>query len=220
MTENYELRGHNMLFCLLIQVYMDVLKSDLSSPRPTTYKKWVSILSVGLIIYLKLRDCLCALLDEGLMAHMCCTSSSWEGSTGCNSDFSGYLSGSQCCLHMCMCLQIMLTFGALNRRWSVCCAGMPIGRGRNFSTCTMDRKRGINNMRPALSESIQCLGRFPSEAVRAPSLQMLKSRLDRALRSLIWWREALSMAGVGTGWALRSLWIQTILWSCSEVLFW
>ena len=46
----------------------------------------------------------------------------------------------------------------------------------------------------------------------APSLEALKARLDGALGSLSWWGAALPTAGVGAGWALSSLPIQTILW--------
>ena len=36
---------------------------------------------------------------------------------------------------------------------------------------------------------------LPREAVGAPSLELLKGRLDGALSSLSWWGAALSMAG-------------------------
>ena len=47
---------------------------------------------------------------------------------------------------------------------------------------------------------------LPREAVDAPALEAFKARLDRALGSLVQ-----CMAGVGTGWSLRSLPTQTIL---------
>ena len=37
--------------------------------------------------------------------------------------------------------------------------------------------------------------RLPREAVAAPSLALLKARLDRALSTLVWWKVSLSMAG-------------------------
>lgn len=39
--------------------------------------------------------------------------------------------------------------------------------------------------------------RLPREAVDAPSLEVLKARLDGALGSLVWWDVSLPMAG---GW--------------------
>jgi len=39
----------------------------------------------------------------------------------------------------------------------------------------------------------------------APSLEVLKARLDGALGSLSWWRAALPTAAVGAVWALRFL---------------
>jgi len=36
--------------------------------------------------------------------------------------------------------------------------------------------------------------RLPREAVDAPSLEVLKARLDRALGSLVWWKVSLPMA--------------------------
>jgi len=45
----------------------------------------------------------------------------------------------------------------------------------------------------------------PREVEDAPSLMVLKARLDGALGSLSWWGAALPMAGVGAGWAVRSL---------------
>ena len=51
--------------------------------------------------------------------------------------------------------------------------------------------------------------RLPREAVDAPSVEVPKARLDGAGGSLGW--GALPMAGVGTGWALGPLPIQTIL---------
>jgi len=42
--------------------------------------------------------------------------------------------------------------------------------------------------------------RLPREAVAAPSLVVLKARLDGALSTLVWWRMSLLMAGgVETG---------------------
>ena len=40
--------------------------------------------------------------------------------------------------------------------------------------------------------------RLPREVVDAPSLEMIKARLNEALGSLSWWVAALFMAGVGT----------------------
>jgi len=37
--------------------------------------------------------------------------------------------------------------------------------------------------------------RLPREAVAAPSLAVLKARLDRALSNLVWWKGSLPMAG-------------------------
>jgi len=37
--------------------------------------------------------------------------------------------------------------------------------------------------------------RLPREAVDAPSLAVLKARLDGALSNLVWWKVSLSMAG-------------------------
>lgn len=39
--------------------------------------------------------------------------------------------------------------------------------------------------------------RLPREAVDAPSLEVLKARLDGALGNLVWWEVSLPMAG---GW--------------------
>jgi len=36
---------------------------------------------------------------------------------------------------------------------------------------------------------------WPREAVAAPSLSLLKARLDGVLSSLVWWKGSLSMAG-------------------------
>ena len=52
--------------------------------------------------------------------------------------------------------------------------------------------------------------RLPREAVGAPSLRVLKARLDGALGSLSCW-VVLPMAGFGTGQALRTLSAQAIL---------
>jgi len=42
--------------------------------------------------------------------------------------------------------------------------------------------------------------RLPREVVDAPSLEVLKARLDGALGNLVWWEVSLLMAGgVGTG---------------------
>jgi len=51
------------------------------------------------------------------------------------------------------------------------------------------------------------VAQLPREAVGAPSLEALKARLG----GLISWVAALSMAGVGSEWALRSLRTQVIL---------
>ena len=54
--------------------------------------------------------------------------------------------------------------------------------------------------------------RLPREAVAAPSLAVLKARLDGALSNLGWWKMSLAHGrGVGTRWSLRSLPTQTIL---------
>jgi len=37
--------------------------------------------------------------------------------------------------------------------------------------------------------------RLPREAVDAPSLEAFKTRLDRALSNLVWWKMSLPMAG-------------------------
>ena len=37
--------------------------------------------------------------------------------------------------------------------------------------------------------------RLPREAVDAPSLEVLKARLDGALGNLVWWEVSLPMAG-------------------------
>jgi len=37
--------------------------------------------------------------------------------------------------------------------------------------------------------------RLPREAVAAPSLAVLKARLDGALSTLVWWKMSLLMAG-------------------------
>ena len=49
------------------------------------------------------------------------------------------------------------------------------------------------------------------ESRGAPCLEALKTSLDGAVGSLSWWGAALPTAGVGAGWALRSLPTQTIL---------
>jgi len=53
--------------------------------------------------------------------------------------------------------------------------------------------------------------RLPREAVDAPSLKVLKARLDGALGSLSCWVAALPVAEGWTGWALRFLPTQDIL---------
>jgi len=45
------------------------------------------------------------------------------------------------------------------------------------------------------TQSGAALAQLPREAVGAPSLELLKGRLDGALSSLSWWGAALSMAG-------------------------
>ena len=57
-----------------------------------------------------------------------------------------------------------------------------------------------------------CWHRLPREAVGAPSLEVLKARLDEvwAAQSEGW--QPCPWQGVGTGWALRSLPTQPILW--------
>jgi len=37
--------------------------------------------------------------------------------------------------------------------------------------------------------------RLPREAVAAPSLEVFKARLDRALSNMVWWKVSLLMAG-------------------------
>jgi len=56
------------------------------------------------------------------------------------------------------------------------------------------------------------------EAVGAPSLEAFKARMDGALGSLIWWGQTDCGRGVGTGWALRSLPTQGILWFCDSMM--
>jgi len=46
--------------------------------------------------------------------------------------------------------------------------------------------------------------RLPREAVAAPSLAVLKTRLDGALRTLGWWKMSLPMAG-GWNWMICKL---------------
>ena len=57
----------------------------------------------------------------------------------------------------------------------------------------------------------EALAQLPTEAVCAPSVEVLRARLDGALGSLSWWGAALPMAGVEAGWALRSLPTEAIL---------
>jgi len=45
--------------------------------------------------------------------------------------------------------------------------------------------------------------RLPREAVAAPSLAVLKARLDRAWRSLGWWKWSLLMAGGWNGMSFK-----------------
>ena len=52
------------------------------------------------------------------------------------------------------------------------------------------------------------------EVVDAPSLEVFKGRLNGALGNLVELEVSLLMAGVGMGWALRSLPNQTILGLC------
>ena len=54
--------------------------------------------------------------------------------------------------------------------------------------------------------------RLPREAVGAPSLAVLKARLDGAWSNLGWWRVSLPMAGGWNWMSLRSLPTQTVLW--------
>jgi len=54
--------------------------------------------------------------------------------------------------------------------------------------------------------------RLPREAVVAPSLEVLKARLDGALSNLVWWKVSLPMAGgLVLDGSRRSLPTQTIL---------
>jgi len=63
-----------------------------------------------------------------------------------------------------------------------------------------------------LIEEIQTAVRcWHQQSCGAPSLEALKAWLDGALGSLSWWGEALPMAGVEAGWALRSLTTEAIL---------
>ena len=52
---------------------------------------------------------------------------------------------------------------------------------------------------------------FPCEAVDAPSLKVLKARLDRALGSLSWWGITSPQQGLELGRFLRCLPTETIL---------
>jgi len=75
----------------------------------------------------------------------------------------------------------------------------------------LDKTRGnsfklkVGRFRLGIKEKFFTLGvvqpwpRLPREAVAAPSLAMLKARLDRALSTLDWWKGSLPMAGGGTG---------------------
>ena len=47
------------------------------------------------------------------------------------------------------------------------------------------------------SEGTEALAQLPREAVGAPSLELFKARLDRALGSLSWWGAASPWQGVG-----------------------
>jgi len=44
---------------------------------------------------------------------------------------------------------------------------------------------------------------LPREAVDAPSLEVLKAKLDGALGSQSWWAAALLTAGFGAGWSFE-----------------
>jgi len=46
--------------------------------------------------------------------------------------------------------------------------------------------------------------RLPRKAVAAPSLAVLKARLDGALSSLVWWKGSLLMAG-GWKWVIYKI---------------
>jgi len=59
---------------------------------------------------------------------------------------------------------------------------------------------------------------LPREAVGGPSLDVLKACLDGAPCSLIWWCQPAHGKGVGTGWSLRSLPAQPILWFYDSLL--
>ena len=58
---------------------------------------------------------------------------------------------------------------------------------------------------------VRCWNWLPREAVYAPSLEVLKARLDENLGSLIWWVATLLKKAVGTRHSLRSLFTQAIL---------
>ena len=54
--------------------------------------------------------------------------------------------------------------------------------------------------------------RLPSEAVGAPSLEVFKARLDKALGSLAWWVASLPLAGGWEWMTFRPLPTQAVLW--------
>ena len=74
-------------------------------------------------------------------------------------------------------------------------------------TFRLDTRKNFFN-----SDGSETLAQLPREAVGAPSLEALKTRLDGALGSLSWWEAALHTARVGAGWALRALPTQGMGW--------
>ena len=87
---------------------------------------------------------------------------------------------------------------------------------RRLSTKTKTRKNGfklkegrfrLDIMRKFFTQKAE--RHWHREAVGAPSLEALKTRLDGALGSLVWWVAALPMGGVGE--TRRSLSIQATL---------
>jgi len=59
---------------------------------------------------------------------------------------------------------------------------------------------------------------LPREAVGAPSLAVLKARLDGALSNLVWWQGSLPTAWGLERRSLRSLPTQTILWFSDSMI--
>jgi len=81
--------------------------------------------------------------------------------------------------------------------------GFKLKEGR----CRLDVRKKFCTMRV-----VRHWNRLPREAVAAPSLAVLKARLDGALSSLVWWKVSLAHGrGLGTRSSVRSLPTQTIL---------